>query len=76
MQELSGVIQKTGEQNKDVSKARQSCDLQDTTAVVQFLFEYDGILHDIASGVHAHEPVNVDSSKALLVKKLSVDWLQ
>ena len=40
------------------------------------LFEYDGILCNIASGVPSHEPVNVDSSKALLVKKLSVDWLQ
>ena len=66
---VSGVIQKTGEQNKDMSKARQGCDLKDTTAVVQFLkarnlFEYVGFLRNIASGVHAHESVNDDSSKA------------
>ena len=75
MQEFSRVIQKTGEQNKDMSKARQSCDLKDTTAVVQFLkarnpFECDGNLCNIANGVHAHESVNVDSSKALGVKIL------
>ena len=81
MQELSRVIQKTGEQNKDMSKARQSCDLKDTTAVVQFLktrnfFDYDGILCNIASGAHAHESVNDDSSKALEEKILSVGRLQ
>ncbi len=63
MQELSRVIQKTGEQNKDMSKARQRCDLKDTKAVVEFLearnlFEYFGFLRNIASGVHAHESVS------------------
>ena len=80
-QELSRVIKKTEEQNKDMPKPRQSCDLIDTTAVVQFLkarnlSEYDGILHNIACGVHAYESVNVDSSRALGVKILSVDGLQ
>ena len=65
MQELSRVIQKTGEQNKDMSKARQGCDLKDTTAVVQFLkarnlFEYVGILRNIGNGVHVHESVSID----------------
>ena len=75
MQELSRVIQKTGEQNKDMSNARQSRDWKDTTAVVRFLkarnpFECDGSLCNIANGVHAHESVIVDSSKALRVKIL------
>ena len=73
MQELSGVMQKTGEQNKDMSNARQSRDWKDTSTVVQFLkarnaFECNGNLCNIASGVHAHESVNVDSSKSLEVK--------
>ena len=84
MQELSRVIKKQKsrrEQNKDITKARQSCDLKYTTAVVQFLkarnlFEYDGILRNIASGFHALESINDDSSKALGVKILSVDGLQ
>ena len=81
MQELSRVIKKTEEQNKDIPKARQSCDLIDTTVVVQFLkarnlFEYDGILRNVASGVHAPESVNDDSSNALGLKILSVDGLQ
>ena len=81
MQELSRVTQRTGEQNKEGSKARQSCDLIDTTAVIQFLkarnlYQYDGILRNIACGVHAYESVNVDSSRALGVKILSVDGLQ
>ena len=55
--------------------------MNDTSAVVQFLkarnlFEYDGILRNIASGVHAPESINDDSSKALGVKILSVDGLQ
>ena len=55
--------------------------MKDTTAVVQFLkarnlFEYDGILRNIASGFYALESINDDSSKALGVKILSVDGLQ
>ncbi len=64
-----------------MSKARQSCDLKDNTAVVQFpkariFFDFNGILCNIASGVHANESVNDDSSKALEVNMLSLDGLQ
>ena len=55
--------------------------MKDTSAVVKFLkarnlFEYDDILCNIASGVHAPESINDDSLKALGVKILSVDGLQ
>ena len=55
--------------------------MKDTSAVVKFLearnlFEYDGILRNIASGFHAPESINDDSSKALGVKMFSVDGLQ
>ena len=58
MQELTGVNYNTGEQNKNMSKARQARDWKDTLAVVQYLqernpFSNDLSLRIIATGVHA-----------------------
>ena len=67
MQELTGVNYNTGEQNKDMSKARQARDWKDTLAVVQYLqernpFSNDPSLRNIATGVHAHPTFNVDTA--------------
>ena len=62
MQELSGVWQATGGQNKDMSPSRLTRDWKDTCIVAQYLketnpFECEGILCNIATGVHAHATV-------------------
>ena len=54
----------TGEQNKDMSKARQARDWKDTLAVVQYLqernpFSNDTSLRNISTGVHANPTFNV-----------------
>ena len=46
MQELTGVNYNTGEQNKDMSKARQARDWKDTLAVVQYLQERNPFSND------------------------------
>ena len=70
MQELTGVNYNTGEQNKDMSKARQARAWKDTRAVVQYLqernpFSNDPNLRNIATGVHAHPTVNVDTAHSV-----------
>ncbi len=67
MQELTGVNYNTGEQNKDMTAARQARDWKDTLTVLQFLqernpFSSDPSLRSIATGVHAHPTVNVDKA--------------
>ena len=67
MQELTGVNYNTGEQNKDMTKARQVRDWKDTLTVLQYLqernpFSTDPSLRSIATGVHAHSTVNVDTA--------------
>ena len=68
--ELRGGYYNTGEQNKDMSKARQARDWKDSLAVVQYLqernpFSSDPNLRNIATGVHAHPTVNVDTAHSV-----------
>ena len=70
MQELTGVNYNTGEQNKDMTAARQIHDWKDTLTVLQYLqerdpFSLDPSLRSIATGVHAHPTVNVDKAVAV-----------
>ena len=70
MQELTGANYNTVEQNKDMSKARQARDWKDTLAVVQCLhdrnpFGNDPSLRNIATAVHAHSTVNVDTAHSV-----------
>ena len=37
MEELTGVSYNTGEQNKDIAKARQACDWKDTHKILKYL---------------------------------------
>ena len=58
MQELTGVNYNTGEQNKDMSKARHAREWKDTLAVFQYLqernpFSNNRWLWSIATGVYA-----------------------
>ncbi len=70
MQELTEVNYNTGEQNKDMTAARQARDWKDTLTVLQYLqernpFSSDSSLRSIATGVHAHPTVNVDKAVAI-----------
>ncbi|KAL7395056.1 hypothetical protein ABVT39_009276 [Epinephelus coioides] len=70
MQELTGVNHNTGEQNKDMTDARQACDKKDTLTVLNYLQERhpfcsDPSLRSVSTGVHAHTSVNVDKAKAI-----------
>ncbi len=70
MQELTGVNYNTGEQNKDMTKARQARDWKDTLTVLQHLKERNPFISDpslcnIATGVHAHSAANVDTAKSV-----------
>ncbi len=58
MQELFGVRHDTKEQHKEVSKARQSTDVNDTLDILRYLIEQspftsDPVLHSLASGMTA-----------------------
>ena len=62
-----GVNYNTGEQNKDMTKARQLRDRKDTMIVLKYLqernpFSNDPSLWSISTGVHAHSTVNVDTA--------------
>ena len=68
MQELTSVSYNSGEQNKDITQARQSRDWKDTqTLLIYFLernpFTFETSLRSICTGVHAHSTVNVDRAK-------------
>ena len=70
MQELTGINNDTGEQNKDMTVARQACNWKDTLTVLQNLqewnsFSLDPSLQRISTGVHAHPTVNVDEAVAV-----------
>ena len=70
MQELTGVNYNTGEQNKDMTAARQARDWKDTLTVLQYLrernpFSSDPSLRSIATGMHVHPSVNVDKAVAV-----------
>ena len=69
-QELTGIKYNTGEQNKDMSKARQVRDWEDTLAVLQHLqernpFSRDPSMRSIATGLHAHPTVKVDTAHSV-----------
>ena len=68
MQELTKVSYNSGEQNKDITQARQSRDWKDTQTLLIYLLERnpftsDASLRSICTGVHAHSSVNVDKAK-------------
>ncbi len=70
MQELTEVNYNTGEQNKDMTVAKQARDWKDTLTVLQYLqernpFSSESSLRSIATGVHAHPTVNVDKAVAI-----------
>ncbi len=65
MHKLAEVNYNIGEQNKDMSEARQPRDWKDTLAVFHYLqdrnpFCNDSSLRSIVTGVHVHLTVNVD----------------
>ena len=68
MLELTGVSYSTGEQNKDMIKARQERDWKDSQTLLNYLherntFTFDVSLQSISNGVHASTTVNVDAAK-------------
>ena len=68
MQELTKVNYNTGEQNKDMSEARQTRDWN--VALLHYLqdrnpFCNDSSLRSIVTGAHAHPTVNVDTADAV-----------
>jgi len=69
MQELTGVLYDSGEQNKDMTDARMKRDMKDTLDVLRALAEQspfmqqDLTLYNIMTGVHADNSVNVDTAK-------------
>ena len=68
MLEFTGVYYNTGEQNHDMTKARLVRDWKDTLTVLQYLqernpFSTDPSLRNIATGVHTHSNVNVDTAR-------------
>ena len=70
MQELTGVNHNTGEQNTDLTIARQARDMKDTLTVLKYFQERnpfcsDPSLHNISTGVNANPSVNVDAAKAI-----------
>ena len=67
MQELTSVSYNSGEQNKNITQARQSRDWKDTQTLLIYLLERNPFtsntsLRNICTGVHAHSTVNVDSA--------------
>ncbi|CAH3108670.1 unnamed protein product, partial [Porites lobata] len=76
MQELTGVKSNSGEQNKDMSKARQNGDAKDTLVILTTFedrdpFSADPNLRNIMTGVNANNAVNVDRVRAIGEKILS-----
>ena len=70
MQELTGVKSNSGEQNKDMSKARQKRDAKDTLVILTTFadrdpFSADPNLRNIMTGVNADNAVNVDALELL-----------
>ena len=68
MQQLTGVNYLTSKQHKDVTKARQNRDAEDTSKLLEALkdwepFAPDPSLQSIYSGVLANSKVNVDNAK-------------
>ena len=71
MQQLTQVQFNSGEQNKDMSKARQDRDYKDTQTVISCLcdrnpFSLDNNLRNISTGVYAHSEANSYKGKAAI----------
>ena len=69
MQELTGVQFNSGEQNEDMSKARQIRDMKDTVTILRalvahnpFSLDTDNKLRNIMNGVNADSNANADTS--------------
>ena len=76
MQEMTGVKSNSGEQNKDMSKARQKRYAKDTLVILTTFadrdpFSADPNLRNIMTGVNADNAVNVDYARAIGKKILS-----
>ena len=76
MEALTGVNFNTGEQNRDMTEARQARDWKDTLSVLAYLqernpFDKDPSLRNIATGEHALSIVNVDTAQAVGTSILS-----
>lgn len=77
MQELTGVQFNSGEQNKDMSKARQARDMKDTMTTLSTLAAHNPFspdsdsLRNIMNGVNADSSVNADEAKCVGEKILS-----
>lgn len=76
MQELTGVQYNSGEQNMDMSKARQQRDMKDTITVLTTLYQQNPFssgpdLRNIMNGLNSSKSVNVDDAKAIGEKILS-----
>ena len=70
MQQLTQMQFNSGEQNKDMSKARQDRDYKDTQTVISCLwdrnpFSLDNNLRNISTGVYAHSEANSYKAKAV-----------
>ena len=70
MQKFTGVSYETSDQHKDISKARQARDVNDTLNLISYLAQRDPFvenpsLFNIANGMMAQGRVNVDRSREI-----------
>ena len=78
MQELKGIRFNSGEQNKDMSKARQIRDMKDTVTILRalaahnpFSLDTNNNLGNIMNGVKAESISHADTVKSVGEKKVS-----
>ena len=78
MQELTEGQFNSGEQNKDLSKARQIRDMKDTVTILRalaahnpFSLDFNNNLRNIMNGVNADSSVNADTANSVGEKILS-----
>ena len=78
MQELTEGQFNSGEQNKDLSKARQIRDMKDTVTILRalaahnpFSLDSNNNLRNIMNGVNADSSVNADTANSVAEKILS-----
>ena len=75
MQELTRVQFNSGEQNKDMSKARQITDMKDTVTILRALAAHNtnNNLRNIMNCVYADSNANADTAKSVGEKIFLVD---
>ena len=78
MQELTEGQFNSGEQNNDLSKARQIRDMKDTVTILRalaahnpFSLDFNNNLRNIMNGVNADSSVNADTANSVAEKILS-----